>query len=208
MLDRGTEAWQDAREADARLSEQSGHRWSEWWLAELSSLDGDHEDATRRLRIVCDWLDETQQLPFLQSYLSRLGHSLCMLGRFEEAEQVADRARSLDEELGSPVPDFCWRQVLARVHAQRGEHEEGERLAREAVAMSEQTDALDEQCLVLWDLAEVLAAAGRTGEAVSAFEQALERSRTKKNLARAAQIRRRLKTIQDEPSTNEPTNAA
>jgi tetratricopeptide (TPR) repeat protein len=208
MLDRGTEAWQDAREADARLREQSGHRWSEWWLAELSSLDGDHEDAARRLRIVCDWLDETQQLPFLQSYLSRLGHSLCRLGRFDEAELVADRARSLDEALGDPVPDYLWRQVLARVHADRGEHGEAERLAREAAAMSEQTDSLNEQCLVLWDLAEVLAAGGRTPEAVSALDQALERCRRKKNLALAAQIRRRLEAIQEELSTKGPRSAA
>jgi class 3 adenylate cyclase/tetratricopeptide (TPR) repeat protein len=192
MLDRGAEAWQDAREADARLHEQSGHRWSDWWLAELSSLDGDHEDAARRLRVVCDWLDETEQLPFLQSYLSRLGRSLCRIGRFDEAERAAQRARSLDEALGHPLPDYGWRQVLARVHAHRGELPEAERLAREAAAMSEQTDGLNEQSLVLWDLAEVLTTAGHTDEAVSALEQALERCRRKKNFALAAQIRRRL----------------
>jgi hypothetical protein len=53
----------------------------------------------------------------------------------------------------------------------------------------------------------VLAAAGRTGEAVSAFEQALERSQRKKNLALTAQIRRRLEAVQEELSTNGPTSA-
>jgi len=200
MLDRGTEAWQDAREADARSREQSGHRWSDWWLAELSSLDGDHEDAARRLRVVCDWLEDTEQLPFLQSYLSRLGHSLCMLGRFDEAGQAAERARSLDEVLGNPVPDYGWRQVLARVHAHRGELTEAERLAREAATMIEQNDALNDQSLALWDLAEVLATAGHTDEAESMLEQALERCRRKKNLALAAQIRRRREKLQAEPS--------
>ena len=139
---------------------QSGHRWADWWLAEISTLAGDHEDASNRLRVVCDWLDATEQLPFLETYLGCLGRSLCMLGRFDEAEQAAERARSLEETLGGLVPDYLWRQVLARVHAHRGELAEAERLAREAVAASEQTDSLDDQCRALWDLAEVLAAAG------------------------------------------------
>jgi tetratricopeptide (TPR) repeat protein len=174
MLDRSEEAWQDARDADARLREQSA-RWTDWWLAELSILDGDYEDASKRLRIVCDWLEATDQLAYLEGYLGRLGRSLCMLGRFDEAEQAAERARSLEETLGVPVmEDYIWRQVLARVHAHRGDVAEAERLAREAVAGSEQTDLLNDQCLTLYDLGEVLAAAGRYDEAEAALEQALE----------------------------------
>ena len=196
MLERTDEAWQDALEAEARL--QSGHRWADWWLAEISTLAGDHEDASNRLRVVCDWLDATEQLPFLETYLGCLGRSLCMLGRFDEAEQAAERGRSLEETLGGLVPDYLWRQVLARVHAHRGELAEAERLAREAVAASEQTDSLDDQCLVLWDLAEVLAAAGRLDEAEAAFEQALDRCRRKKNLALARQVRERLVELRAE----------
>ena len=121
---------QDSREADARLSAQAGTRWNEWWLAELSTLDGDHADASRRLRIVCDWLEQTEQRRFLETYLGRLGISLCRLGDFERAEQCAIRAQALELELGGPLQDSYWRQVLARVHAHRGELAEGERLAR------------------------------------------------------------------------------
>jgi tetratricopeptide (TPR) repeat protein len=100
-------------------------------------------------------------------------------------------------EAHSSLPgDYLWRQVMARVHAHRGELAEAERLAREAVVESEQTDLLDNQCLVLWDLAEVLAAAERLDEAEAALEQALDRCRRKQNLARAAQVRRRLDTLQ------------
>ena len=106
-----------------------------------------------------------------------------------------------------PLPDYRWRQVLARVHAHRGELAEAERLAREAVAASEQTDSLNDQCLALWDLAEVLAAAGRLDEAAAALEQALDRCRRKKNLALAAQIRRRLEPLHDEVSNSEATSA-
>jgi hypothetical protein len=44
----------------------------------------------------------------------------------------------------------------------------------------------------LRDLAEVLAAAGRTDEAPAALEQSLERYERKKNLAMVAQVRPRL----------------
>jgi class 3 adenylate cyclase/tetratricopeptide (TPR) repeat protein len=192
MLERREEAWRNALEADARLREQSDSRWHEWWLAELSSLDGDHEDACNRVRIVCEWLEATEQLAFLESYLGWLGRSLCRLGRFDEAEQAAERALLLEETVGGPVPDYYWRQVLARVRAHRGELTEAERLAREAVAGSEQTDWLNDQCLALWDLGEVLAAASRADDAAAAFEQALERCARKKNLALARQVRERL----------------
>ena len=191
MLDRSEEAWQDGREADARLSAQAGTRWNEWWLAELSTLDGDHADASRRLRIVCDWLEQTEQRRFLETYLGRLGISLCRLGDFERAEQCAIRAQALELELGGPLQDSYWRQVLARVHAHRGELAEGERLAREAVATVEKEDGLNDQCLAWWDLAEVLTAAGRDDAAV-AFDHALERAAHKKNLALTRQLRERL----------------
>jgi tetratricopeptide (TPR) repeat protein len=208
MLDRGAEARQIAEEANARNREQSEGRWGEWILAEISTLAGDHEDASNRLRILCEWLGTREQFGFLESYLGRLGRSLCQLGRFDEAEQFAERARALEGEHDPAMePDsyHTWRQVLARVYADRGELAEAERLAREAVALSERNDSLDVQCLTLWDLAEVLAAAGRPDDAAAALEQALERCRRKKNLALAAQIRPRLEALQEELSTNGPT---
>ena len=67
-----------------------------------------------------------------------------------------------------------WRQALALVCVARGEHLSAEALAREAVGLIERTDALNMQGAALRDLAEVLAAAGRTDEAVEALEQALD----------------------------------
>ncbi len=79
--------------------------------------------------------------------------------------------------------------------AHRGEHGEAEPLAREAVAIVERTDALNQQGDALCDLAEVLAAAGRTDEAADALEQALERYERKKNLAMVAQVRPKLEAL-------------
>jgi class 3 adenylate cyclase len=198
MLDRGDEARRDAQEADARHREQN-NRWGEWVLAELSTLADDHKDASNRLRILCNWIEAREQFAFLGYYLSRLGRSLCLLGRFDEAERFAERVRAIDEATRQdhgPLPgDYLWRQVLARVHAHRGELTEAERLARDAVAESERDDSLDDQCLALWDLAEVLVAGGRLDEAEASLEQALDRCRRKKNLALAAQVRRRLDSL-------------
>jgi tetratricopeptide (TPR) repeat protein len=95
----------------------------------------------------------------------------------------------------SQEADWLWRQVQARVHAHRGEHGEAERLAREAVAIAERTDSLNNQGDALCDLAEVLAAAGRGDEAAGALEQALERYERKKNLAMVTQVRPKLKEL-------------
>ena len=74
------------------------------------------------------------------------------------------------------------------------------------MAGSERTDSLNDQCLALWDLAEVLAAAERVDEAEAALEQALDRCRRKKNLARAAQVRRRLDSLRhDAPIRPDPS---
>ena len=54
---------------------------------------------------------------------------------------------------------------------------------------------LNNQGDALCDLAEVLAAAGRTDEAAEALEQALKRYERKKNLAMVAQVRTKLEAL-------------
>jgi tetratricopeptide (TPR) repeat protein len=90
-----------------------------------------------------------------------------------------------------------WRQVQALVHASRGQYSEAEALAREAVAVTERTDALNIQGDALCDLAEVLHAAGQSDEAAATLAQALERYEPKQNLAMTAQVRDRLAKLQD-----------
>jgi tetratricopeptide (TPR) repeat protein len=66
-----------------------------------------------------------------------------------------------------------WRSERARALARRGELHEAERLAREAVALSEPTDSLDFEGEAAFALAEVLRFAGRIDEAAEAAGQAL-----------------------------------
>jgi thioredoxin-like negative regulator of GroEL len=90
-----------------------------------------------------------------------------------------------------------WRQVQALVDARRGQHTQAEQLAREAVAITERTDALNWQGDALCDLAQVLHAAGQSDEAAAALAHALERYQQKQNLAMAAQVRDRMAELQN-----------
>jgi tetratricopeptide (TPR) repeat protein len=200
MLARGDEARQAAHDAYARVGEQDDAGWPEWILAEISTLADDHEDAERRLGVLCDWIEAADQRSFLEWYIGRRARELCFLGRFDEAEQLAERARVLEEER-STGRENAWREALTRVYVSRGELAEAERLARDAVAAVDGSDYLVEQGHAFWTLAEVFAAASRDDDAAAAFEQALDRCARKKNLALAAQIRRRMDVLGFEPST-------
>ena len=123
-----------------------------------------------------------------------------MLGHHEEAERLAQLGRDLgnDQDFATQA---LWRQVQARVDSSRAEHAKADRLAREAVAIADRTDALNWQAEALCDFAEVLHAAGRTDEAAEALEQALERYERKKNLAMVAQVKPKLEELREKLPT-------
>jgi len=87
---------------------------------------------------------------------------------------------------------MLWRQVRGKLLARRGEHTEAEQLAREAVAIGANTEALNDQGDAYADLAEVLQIGGKDEEAIAALEQALERYERKENLVMAQRMRDRL----------------
>jgi tetratricopeptide (TPR) repeat protein len=193
MLGRFGEAWAVAREQTERLRELqgSGH---EAWVAWIAQFEGDDERAAREFRSYCDELEKHGQFGGLSTFAPCLGRSLCALGRYDEAEPLAQLGRRLGNEQDL-YTQMLWRQVQALVHAHRGEHAKAEALARGAVSISERTDTLSAQADAFCDLAEVLASAGRTNEAAEALERALDRYERKKNLAMVAQVRPRLEKL-------------
>ena len=193
MLDRFDEAIPLAKDSNERQRELDGRRIGENRLAEIARMAGDHEAAARHFRTLCKWLEEREQHGLLGTYLPLLGRELCVLGRFDEAQALAQRGREYAGEDDSYSP---WRQVQALVLAQRGEHVEAERLAREAVARNEQTDSLTSQGDAWHDVAEVLAAAGRNDDAAAALVEALDRYERKQNIPLARQVRERLREVQ------------
>jgi hypothetical protein len=79
-----------------------------------------------------------------------------------------------------------WRGARALLLAHRGELEAGERLAREGVDLALRTDRVDTQTEALMDLAEVLRAAGRVGQAVPIIVDAARRYERKEVVPAAA----------------------
>ena len=196
MLARFDEADRIARVAGERWRELTGDDWVDVYLAQIAATAGRHEAAAAHLRRFCDLAEARGQRSFLSTYAPMLGRSLCALGRHEEAEPLARLGRELGDEQDTST-QALWRQVQALVDARRGQYSHAEQLAREAVAISERTDALNWQGDALCDLAHVLHAAGQADEARAALAQALQRYEQKKNLAMSAQVRDRLAELQD-----------
>jgi tetratricopeptide (TPR) repeat protein len=202
MLGRFEEAWAVAVPTAKRWRELSGEDsvGGENELGELAALAGDHTTAAIHRQRHCDILEKRGLRAVLSTAAPTLGRSLCALGRYNEAEPLAQLGRRLGGGTDFAT-QMLWRQVEALVHAQRGKHAQAERLAYEAVEIGERTDALNYQGAAFSDLAEVLAAAGRTEEAAAALEQALDRYEHKKNLAMVVQVRPRLEALQDALTT-------
>ena len=144
----------------------------------------------------CRLLEELGERSDLSTAAGRLAQALYALDRLEEADAWAGRAAELGAS-DDAATQMLWRQVRAKVLARRGEHAEAERLAREAVAIGEETDMLDAQGDTYADLAEVLLLAGKPDEAAAALEQALARYERKGKLVSTQRAQTRLAELQD-----------
>jgi tetratricopeptide (TPR) repeat protein len=194
MLDRFEEAIPLAHESNERQVELDGRRIGEIRLAEIARMAGDHEAAARHLETICAWLEDKEQLGLLATYAGLLARELCALGRFDEAEPLVQRAREL---AGEDLLDGClWRPAQALVLSHRGEHLAAERVARDAVAGAELSDSFAVQGDTLFDLGEVLEAAGRREEAIAAWCEALDRYERKGVIPLARLVRERLAELQ------------
>ena len=194
MLGQIEEAWEIAVPADERLRE-FGVDTAGIWLAEIAILRGDYAAAAAYLRSACDALEASGNTGVLSSYAPRLGRVLCALGRYDEAEPLALRGR----ELGDPedvLTQVYWRQTQALVHSARGQHTDADKHAREAVEFAMRSDSLAHQGDALFDLGEVLKAAGRREDAAAAWQDALDRYERKQIIPLGARVRERLASLQ------------
>jgi class 3 adenylate cyclase/tetratricopeptide (TPR) repeat protein len=165
------------------------------WLAALplysgpiELLAGEPEAAERELRVGYDALIEMGEVGRLSTEAAFLAQALHAQGRYEEAEYftgVCEGATTLDDVFSH----VAWRGVRSKAFARKGELEHAELLAREAVALAEQTDGLNLHGDALLDLAEVLRTVGRPAEAVAATERALSLYERKGNLVSAERAR-------------------
>jgi class 3 adenylate cyclase/tetratricopeptide (TPR) repeat protein len=193
MLCRFDEAWPLARQANDRLSVMRGNS-EEAWLAEIAKQAGDPEAAAGHYRRSLQFFEARGTWNVVSGLGPALARLLVALGRLDEARPLAQLGRELAGEADVSA-QVSWRQAQALVDAASGNHSDAERLAREAIAIAEKTDALHLQGEALTDLAEVLAVAGRREESAAVFEQALDRYERKRNLAMIAQVQEQLRGL-------------
>ena len=162
MLGRFDEANQLLAESAERILGLGAPR-PRMWLAfrrfEVAMLDGDASRAEAAAREGCEIVEALGDLGNFMWFYSYLAQALLALGRDDEADQWLQRGQTAPSE--ERPTQMVWRQARGRVLARRGEHQEGERLAREAVALAAETDMLNAHGDALLDLAEVLALAVR-----------------------------------------------
>jgi class 3 adenylate cyclase/tetratricopeptide (TPR) repeat protein len=172
-------SFDDARRLTGRaieISESLGSRVMiavyEAHVGDVEFEAGDLTAAEAANRKVYEILDELGQEAFKSTAAASLARVLCALGRFDEADGFATIARDIaaEDDLSSQV---FGRSARAMVLSSRGESEEAERLAREAVQMLEDAESPQTQGEARMDLARVLRIAGKIGEAERAAGEAL-----------------------------------
>jgi tetratricopeptide (TPR) repeat protein len=194
MLDRADEAWAAALPAAERAREL-GWDVATAFLAQIAMVAGDDAAAAGYLRKACDHYEAAGNVSTLSTYAPLLGRVLCALGRYDEAAPLA----ALGREVGDPedlLTQVFWRETEALLRSREGEHGEAEELAQEAISWVERSDSPYRQGDALSTLAEVLEAAGRREEAVTAWQDALGRYESKGVVPLVRRGRERLALLQ------------
>jgi tetratricopeptide (TPR) repeat protein len=151
-------------------------------------LLGDAEFAERDLRVGYEYLEAMGERGLRSTIAAHLAEALYRLDRETEAEQFADLSLELAsrDDIASQARG---RVVKAKLLAAKGDYEAAYRLAREAVGLSDDTDDLFMQGIVLMALAEVLRLGGRDTDAIPVLRQAVEVSERKGNVVTAQEAR-------------------
>jgi class 3 adenylate cyclase/tetratricopeptide (TPR) repeat protein len=197
MNDRADEARATAARARAILSDLGGLVATTAIGSRIGLMNevlGELDAAAEIMRPSVETLFRHGEKSFVSTLSAQMARVLALLGRLDEAEDFAIRGRE-----AAPADDWasqiCWREALALVSAFRGDLAEGERLARDAVAMTEGVDYLSQMADAWTDLGSVLELAGRKEEAAEALRQALSLHEDKGNLVSAARTREALDAL-------------
>ena len=155
-------------------------------------LAGDAAAAAEELRAGYAALEEIGETSILANVAAMLAQVLYSQGRDDDAfrfSEISEQATARDDL----SPQVQWRAVRAKLLARAGAAEDGERLAREGVALAEGTpDFLLLRADALFDLAEVVALGSGEAAAVAPTEKALELYERKGNVVSASAARQRL----------------
>ncbi len=157
-------------------------------LAAIELLANDAVAAADILRDLCAELEEMNAYSQLASRAGDLAEALYAQDRLDEAEEwtrLGERHTASDDVDARPL----WMSVRSKILAHQGALEVAEELARDAVGLSESTDALNRRAKAHADLGEVLCRAGHRDAASAAFERALRLYECKENVPAATRTR-------------------
>ncbi|MGZ6045963.1 MAG: adenylate/guanylate cyclase domain-containing protein, partial [Isosphaeraceae bacterium] len=151
--------------------------------AVVAMLAGDPETAEMHLRLEYESLSEMGDKGILATTAALLARAIAAQGeeRYAEATELIAISQEVAADEDTSAQVICL-GLSARILADRGRHAEAVELAFSAVALAEQTDQLSPHADALLELAQALAASGRTFEAHDAASQALELYQRKGNL--------------------------
>jgi class 3 adenylate cyclase len=132
------------------------------------------DDAKRAAEVAAEGVAELERLGergWLSTVAGDGAEALYRLGRDEDAWRLTDKAEAAGAA-DDVITQMLILQVRAKILARRGEFAAAERLAREAVAWGEPTDAFEVKANAYRDLAIVLGAAGKRDDARDALDRA------------------------------------
>jgi predicted ATPase len=167
---------------------------SEEHIAIVELLTGNPAAAETSMRNAYRTLEEMGEQAFRSTAAASLALLILEQGRDEEAEALAEVSARLGV-VGDLLTQIRWRRARARVLARRAEFQSAEVLAREALAIAEKTDFINDRADTLIDLSHVLEAAHKREEAVAAASEAMHLYELKGNLVAAAATKLRLVNI-------------
>jgi tetratricopeptide (TPR) repeat protein len=176
-LEEGWERNSDARRFFREIGDEYSYAGTAWVQGLIEVWLDDLVAAEQTMREGCEILEEQGETGYRSSSLIHLAWVYLLLGDLEQAEALALEGLRMGTE--DDVVNELWsRQVLAPVHAARGELEVAETLAREAVEIADPLHSPQNQGEAWLLLANVLAQSGQraesreaAGEAVRFFEQ-------------------------------------
>ena len=155
---------------------------------QIAAQRGDWTTAERELRRGYDGLVALGANAVAASMAGLLAMCLFMLDRYDETEDLALVAATKGAKDDLTAQAFS-RTARARLLAAQSEPSAAVQLAREATAIVQNTDALDDIGYVAEVLAEMLQAAGQSAEARVAAEDALLAYDRKEHLVGSERVR-------------------
>ena len=159
------------------------HAHTEGWVEMLAGDAVAAEDVLRRAYGTLERMGAMTQLQVVGSSLVR---ALTLQGRYVEVERLAASVERLDP---TGIAEIASAQCArAQAAARLGRPDEGERLARGAVAQIDRTDFLMDRADARVDLAEVLRLGGGLEESVSILREARELNELKGNIVSAEKV--------------------